>query len=77
MVRAEGGLGDIIGVHLPLVVARPQVELSEETSPMELVKELIHHWDRELVLRRLGVEGVVVNAEAPQSIRLMDQQHRR
>jgi len=45
MVRAEGGLGDVIEVHPPLVVARPQVELSEETSPMELVKELVHHQD--------------------------------
>jgi hypothetical protein len=76
MVHAEGGLSDVIEVHLHLVVARSQVELSEETSPMELIKELVHHWDREFVLGRLGVEGAVVDAKPSRRVRLTDQQHR-
>jgi hypothetical protein len=31
---------------------------------MELVRELIDHWDRELVFGRLVVERSIVNAEA-------------
>ena len=70
VVGAEGGLGNVVGVHLHLVVARAQVELGEEARALELVEELINHWDRELVLRGLGVEGVVVDAETLGSTRL-------
>jgi hypothetical protein len=58
-VGAEGGLVDVARVHPHLVVARPEVQLREEAGAMELVQELIDHWNRELVLRRLGVEGTV------------------
>ena len=43
---------------------------------MELVEELVHHRNRELVLEREGVKGAVVDAEAPCAIRLADEQHR-
>ena len=76
MVHAEGGLSDVIEVHPHLVVARSQVELSEETSPTELIKELVHHRDREFVLGRLGVDGAVVDAKPSRRVCLTDQQHR-
>jgi hypothetical protein len=37
---------------------------------MELIEELINNRDQELVLRSLGVESVVVDAEMPGHIRL-------
>jgi hypothetical protein len=43
---------------------------------MELVQEPIDHWNQELVFRRLGVEGAVVDAEAPGLVCLLDQQGR-
>ena len=41
MVSAERRLGDVIGVHPHLVVARAQIELGEEASPVKLVEKLI------------------------------------
>jgi hypothetical protein len=32
---------------------------------MELIEELINHRNQEVALRRLVIEGVVVNAETP------------
>ena len=59
MVSAERRLGDVIGVHPHLVVARAQIELGEEASPVKLVEKLIDDRNREFVLGRLGVEGPV------------------
>ena len=70
VVGAESGLLDVRRVHPHLVVPGAEVKLGEVLRPMELVEELINHRDRELVLRGLGVEGVVVDAETLGSIRL-------
>jgi hypothetical protein len=73
-MRAEGSLGDVVGMHPHLMIPGAQIELGEEASAMELVKQLIHHRNRELVLESLGVEGAVVDAEAPRLVRLPYQQ---
>jgi hypothetical protein len=43
---------------------------------MELVEDLVHHRNRELILGRLGIEGAVVYVETPRAVRLADQKHR-
>ena len=73
VVCAEGSLGDVVGVHPHLMVARAQIELGEEASPVKLVEKLIDDRNREFVLRRLGVEGPVVNAKALGVVRLAHQ----
>ena len=70
MVSAERRLGDVIRVHPHLVVARAQIELGEEASPVKLVKKLIDDRNREFVLGRLGVEGPVDDAKALGVVRL-------
>jgi hypothetical protein len=44
---------------------------------MELVEKLVHHRNGELVLGRLGVEGAIVDAEAPRLVRFVDEEHGR
>ena len=44
---------------------------------MELIEELVHHRDGELVLGCLGVEGAVVDAETPRHVRLAHEEHGR
>jgi hypothetical protein len=41
VVRAECRLGDIVRVHPHLMVARTQVKLGEEASPVQLIEKLI------------------------------------
>ena len=73
MVSAEHRLDDVIGVHPHLVVARAQIELGEEASPMKLVEKLIDDRNREFVIGRLGVEGPVVDAKSLGVVRLAHQ----
>ena len=75
MVSAERRLGNVVGVHSHLVVARAQIELGEEASPMKLVEKLIDDRNWEFVLGRLGVEGPVVDAKAPGVVCLAHQHH--
>jgi hypothetical protein len=44
---------------------------------VQLIQELIHDWDRELVLGCLGVESAVVDAETLGAIRLAHEEYRR
>ena len=73
MVSAERCLGDVVGVHPHLMVARAQIELGEEASPVKLVEKLIDDWNQEFVLGRLGVEGPVVDAKSLGVVRLAHQ----
>jgi hypothetical protein len=43
------------------MVPGTEIELGEEASPVELIQQLVNHWDRKFVLGGLGVEGAVVN----------------
>jgi hypothetical protein len=76
LVCPERRLLDINGVHAHLVVARAQVELGEKVGAMQLIEQLIDHRNRELVLRCLGIQGPVVDAEPPRVVGLADQQDR-
>jgi hypothetical protein len=58
------------------VGAIAQVKLGEELGAMELVQKLINNQDRKLVLRRLIIEGAVVDAEVLVAIHLLNQQDR-
>ena len=40
---------------------------------MELIKQLFHHRDWELILGGLGIEAAVVDAEAPRLVYLPDE----
>ena len=62
---AERRLGDVVGVHADLVVARTKVQLGEEPGTVQLVQQLVDHRDRVRILDGDGVEGSVVDAEAP------------
>ena len=75
MVSAERRLGDVVRVHAHLMIARAQVELGEEARAMQLVQELIHNGNGELVLGRDGVEGAEVDAETPRAVGLAHKEH--
>ena len=77
LMSAKHRFADVLRVHPHLMVAGAEVELGEETRTMELIQELVHHWDRELILGGLCIKGVVVDVEPPGLVRLADQQHRR
>jgi hypothetical protein len=52
-------------VHAHLMVAQAEIELREELSAVQLIQELIDDKDGEVILHRDGIEGLVVDAEAP------------
>lgn len=57
--------------------SRAEIEFGEEPCAMELVQKFLGHWDRELIVNGDGVWCVVVNAEAPCAIGLLDEERRR
>ena len=40
---AEGGLVDVGWPHPHLVIPRAEIQLGEETRPMELIKQLVNY----------------------------------
>jgi hypothetical protein len=58
------------------VVPAAEVDLGEETSTLQLVEELINHWNRKLVLDSAVIESSIVDAKAPIAIMLTDKEHR-
>lgn len=72
VVGSEGCLLNVGGVHVHLMVPQAQVYLGEELGAMELIEELVDHWDQELVLGHLIVERPVVDAEMPVHVCLLD-----
>jgi hypothetical protein len=74
IVRPERRLGDVFSPHPDLMIARAQIELGEELGAVQLVQQLVHHRDRVGVLDGDGVEGPVVDAEAPRAVGFLDQQ---
>jgi hypothetical protein len=77
LVRAEHGLLHVVQMHQHLVVARAHVELREETRAPQLVEELLHHWNWELVLDSGVVESSVIDTETPCVVVLADEECRR
>lgn len=59
------------------MVPGPQIQLGEDGEAMQFVQELIDDGNGILVLDGALVEGLIVDAEAPRSIRLLDQQYQR
>jgi hypothetical protein len=74
MVRPKCHFGNVLRVHLHLVVTTAKVELGEVLRPLELIQELVDDQDWKLVLHGLGVEGAIVNAKSPCMIFLADKQ---
>jgi hypothetical protein len=74
-VRAERCLVDVIRVHAHLVVAATEVKLGEEPHTVKFIQQLIDQWYWELILHRLLVKLVVVDAETPSIISLLYQEH--
>jgi hypothetical protein len=72
-MSSERHLLNIVRVHLDLVVARSEVQLSEEFHPTELVKELLDNGHGELVLDLHGVEGAVVDTQPLAAVGLLDE----
>jgi hypothetical protein len=74
-MRTKCGLGDVVRVHMHLVVPAAQVDLGE-AGTLQLVQELVDHQDREFVLDDGIIEGAEVGAKAPTIVMLADQEHR-
>ena len=71
VVCTQCHLLNVLQVHANLVIVGPHVQLGEEPG----ATELIHHWDRELVLLHLVLQRPIVNEEALGPICLVDEQH--
>lgn len=67
-MRSEGRLVDVIWMDTYLMVSRSQIELGEELRTMQLVKQLVNHRYRVLVLDSCLVQLAVVDAESPSSV---------
>jgi hypothetical protein len=74
MVHPKHRLLDIGEVNMNLGVSRTQVKLGEESGTVKSVKELVNDGDSEFVLHGASVEGLVVDAESPGAIMLLDKQ---
>ena len=75
-MRPERGLGNVVRVHAHLVIPATKIDLGEETSTLQLVKEFINHRNRKLVLDGAVVKSAKVDAEVPTAILLVDEEHR-
>jgi hypothetical protein len=75
-VHVERRLVDVIRVHAHLTLATTEVELGEEPRTAELIQQLIDHQYWELILHRLLVKLVVVDAKMPSTISLLYHEHR-
>lgn len=62
VIRKECHIGDVFSVHPDLVVAGAKVQFGEEAAAMELVEQLVDHWDRVRALYRDRVEYAIVDA---------------
>jgi len=76
MVCSERRLVHIIGVDTHLMISGAKVQLCEIAGTMELVKQLLDHRYRELVLDGDGIECPVVDAKPPGVVLFLDQQNR-
>jgi hypothetical protein len=75
VVGAKHHLVDVPREHAHLMVSRAQVELCEVAGAMQLVQELVHHRDGELVLGRPRVEGAIVDAKTPGPVQLTNEEN--
>jgi len=58
-------LGDVVGTHADLMIARAKIKLGEELDVVKLIKQFVNHGDGEGVLDGDGVQDTVVNVEMP------------
>jgi hypothetical protein len=58
------------------MIPRSEVKLSEELRAMEFIEELLHHRDGEFVLHCRCIERPVVDAKAPCTVLLLDEEDR-
>ena len=58
------------------MIPATKIDLGEETSTLQLVKEFINHRNRKLVLDGVVIKSAKVDAEAPTAILLADEEHR-
>jgi hypothetical protein len=70
LMHTERHFVDVGGVHPLLVLAGVKIELGKERCAAKFFEHL-HHWDGKFVL-----DGVVVHAEMPRVIALLDKQDR-
>lgn len=75
MMRAEGGLWDVLRFNPNLMISSTEVQFGEDDGPMQLVDQLIHGRYRKPVTDCRLVKGSVVHAEAPQTILLVDKEN--
>lgn len=61
----EGCLGDFVGVHAHLMVARAKVELIEKARTSKLIQQLIDNRYRGLTVDRVFIHGTLVDKKTP------------
>ena len=65
VVGAERRFVDVLRVHAHLVVAAAEIKLGEERGTLEFIEQLVHDWNWEQIADGLGVQGTIIDAEAP------------
>ena len=65
----DGGLGDVVGEHLNLVVPFDKVECGEQGRAGHIVCEVVNVWTRELVEHHCIVEPAKIPTGAPRTVR--------
>lgn len=76
IVAMEGCLGDFVGVHAHLMVARAMVELSEKTRISKLIQQIVDNRNRGLTVDRVFIHGTLVDKKTARAILLLDKEHR-
>lgn len=64
-------------MHADLVESTAEVELGEESSADQFVKELVNHRHWKFVLDGVVVELPIVDAESPGAVGFLDKEDRR
>src|SRR3954469_14308492 len=77
ITSSECGLRNVFLSHPQLVVTGPQINLREELSTLEMIKQLIYPWHRVLVLDCDCIQLTIVNAQPKRPVLLFGEQSRR
>lgn len=76
IISAEGCLGEIIWVHVHLMIPRAQIKLGEEPSTMEFIEQLVNHRDGKFIFDSLLIQSLVVDTKTPGAIMFLDEKDR-
>ena len=76
-MSSKGSLGNVYLFHMYLVVARTEIQFSEELGTTQFIQEVVNDRNGEFVFDGKFFEGTEVRTHSPRTLFLQDHDHRR